>query len=76
MKTDGYHTVYSFLFMVLKSYSSELLQLKYVFQVYVKYIVDQEILVTKKHNKNLVKSLIISITLWTHDIFWDGYCTV
>lgn len=76
MKTDGYHTVYSFLFMVLKSYSSELLQLKYVFQVYVKYIVDQEILVTKKHNKNLVKSLIISMTLWTHDIFWDGYCTV
>lgn len=76
MKTDGYHTVYSFLFMVLKSYSSELLKLKYVFQVYVKYIVDQEILVTKKHNKNLVKSLIISITLWTHDIFWDGYCTV
>lgn len=63
MKTDGYHTVYSFLFMVLKSYSSELLKLKYVFQVYVKYIVDQEILVTKKHNKNLVKSLIISITL-------------
>lgn len=76
MKTDGYHTVYSFLFMVLKSYSSELLKLKYVFQVYVKYIVDQEILVTKKHNKNLVKSLIISMTLWTHDIFWDGYCTV